>query len=49
MNESSDDSEKEIENDDIIELQMNAVDDFTDICEKDKQFFKLWGRFMAKK
>jgi len=49
MNDSSDDSEIEIENNDNIELQMNTVDDFTDICEKDKIFFKLWGKFIANK
>ncbi len=49
MNESSDDSEKEIENNDTIEMQMNTIDDFTDICEKDKIFFKLWGKYIAKK
>jgi len=49
INNSSDDSENEIENNDLIELQMNTVDDFTDICEKDKIFFKLWGRYIARK
>jgi hypothetical protein len=32
-----------------VDLQLNSIDDFTDVSEKDKEFFKLWGKFMSKK
>ena len=49
LNESSDDSARDPENSELMEINHQNINDFTDICEKDKIFFCLWGKFVYNK
>ena len=31
---------------DALNIQKGIIDDFTDVCLKDKMFFKIWAEFM---
>lgn len=46
LSENSDDSDYDIDNDDILEYEAKDIDHFTDICQKDKEFFKIWNKYM---
>jgi len=46
LNESSEDSDYEIDDEDNIKKEEKNIDQYTDICEKDKEFFKLWNRYI---
>jgi hypothetical protein len=49
LNDDSDDSDYEIDEDDLSFLENKNIDSYTDICEKDKQFFKKWNKFIHNK
>ena len=46
LNENSEDSDYEVDNDDILEFEAREIVSYTDICDKDKEFFKLWNRYI---
>lgn len=39
----------EVDEDDEIEQQENAIDQYTDVCDQDKLFMKAWNQFMRGK
>jgi hypothetical protein len=39
----------EIDPDDLQEFEDRDIDQYVDICEKDKKFFKIWNRFIKNK
>lgn len=47
LNEDSEDSDYEIDEEEVLELENKYLDDFIDICDSDKEFFKLWNRFIT--
>jgi len=46
MNDSSDDSELDEKPTDILKLQKEIIDEYTDVNLKDKKFFNMWAEFM---
>jgi hypothetical protein len=42
------DSENEIDDSYIHQKEDREIDDFIDICQTDKEFFKLWNGFINK-
>lgn len=46
-NSSSDDSYSNPMHEDLIDMNIEVIHDFNDICDKDKAFYELWGRFMV--
>jgi hypothetical protein len=46
LNEDSDDSDYVVDEDDMREYHNKDIDEYADICESDKGFFKLWNNFM---
>jgi hypothetical protein len=49
LSENSSDSECEIDNEDLRFFQTKEINQYLDICDKDKQFFNMWNNFMFKK
>lgn len=39
----------EIDSDDQRELEENQIDQYTDVSDKDKMFYKIWNRFIKDK
>lgn len=39
----------EIDQDDFENFENKQLDNFLDVCQKDKVFFKLWNRFINNK
>ena len=39
----------EIDEDDQIEQEESQIEQYTDVSEKDKMFFKIWNKFIKEK